>query len=166
MIDSKLRHFVTRERLKIEYLQRLVTGANWSGRIDRLAAGMHILTRMDEFKVVLGSALRWLRNHNRLEERRHYAWMVLAACGWKGMMSGLERKVYVAFQFLRPTRASWLREAAAEAESEPGLGLFLTLELLDFIFAANRAGGTIVDTANLPNQLSGPARCAGRRRSI
>lgn len=113
----KLRHFVTRERLKIEYLQRLATGANWHGRVSRLAAGMDFIDKNGRVKVVLGSALRWLRDYNRLEERRHHAWMVLAACGWKSMMSGLESNVYVAFQFLRPTRPSWLLQGASGPKS-------------------------------------------------
>jgi glycosyltransferase involved in cell wall biosynthesis len=109
----KLRHFVTRERLQIEYFQRLATGVNWDGRISRLAEGMHTIEENGRVQVVVGSAVRWVRNWNRLEERRFHAWMVFAACGWKGMMSDLERKVFTAFQFLRPARLARLRYVAA-----------------------------------------------------
>jgi glycosyltransferase involved in cell wall biosynthesis len=105
----KLRHFMTRERLQIEYLKRLATGANGQGQIIRLATGMLTISKNGRLKVALGNALHWIRNYNQLEVRRYHACMVLAACGWKNTMNGLERKVYEGFQFLRTPRDNGAR---------------------------------------------------------
>jgi glycosyltransferase involved in cell wall biosynthesis len=104
----KLHHFMPRERLTIEYLQRLAQGVGWDERAIRFAAGLDAIGNTSRISVGLKSAVRWLRNCHRPEERRYQVCILLAAGGWTTVMGDLERKLYVAFTWLRAARSSSL----------------------------------------------------------
>jgi glycosyltransferase involved in cell wall biosynthesis len=111
MYDDRLKlyHFMPPGRLKIEYLRKLINGAGWHGRIDRFAAGLNAIDNNGRMRVGFKSLFHWLRNFHRLEERRYHASIFCAACGRTSMMDELERKLYVASQWLRATRNSSIR---------------------------------------------------------
>jgi glycosyltransferase involved in cell wall biosynthesis len=100
----KLQHFMPQERLEIEYLRRLVD-AGWDQRFRRFAIGLDAIRKSSRVTVGFKSTVRWLRYYRRPEERHYYASILLAACGWYKIMGDLERKLYVAFQWLSARRA-------------------------------------------------------------
>jgi len=105
----KLYHFMPPERLKIEYLRKLMDSAGWHGRIDRFASGLNAIDNDGRMRVGFKSLFNWLRSFHQLEERRYHASIFCAACGRTSMMDELERKLYVASQWLRATRNSSIR---------------------------------------------------------
>lgn len=104
-----LRHFMPQERLQIGYLRgrAAVTGKTitWDEKIQRFTAGLNTISQRGRAKSAISSAIRWLRHLNWPDERNFHASMFLAACDWKGPMSDVERRLYIAF--------GWLRFAAA-----------------------------------------------------
>lgn len=104
-----LRHFMPRERLQIGYLRSraAVTGKTitWDEKIQRFTAGLNTISQRGRARSAISSAIRWLRYLSWPDERNFHASMFLAACDWKGPMSDVERRLYIAF--------GWLRFAAA-----------------------------------------------------
>src|SRR5262249_28527663 len=112
-------------RLTIEYLRRLNGGVQWDYRIRRFAAGLEAIANTGRMNVGFKSAVRWLRNRHRPEERHYHASIVLAALGRNEVMDNLEHKVYVAFEWLRSARSSSLtneRNALHQSYSRFGCG--------------------------------------------
>lgn len=108
-----LRHFMPRERLQIGYLRSRAVATDktitWDGKIQRFTAGLSAISQRGRAKSAISSAIRWLRYLGWPDERNFHASMFLAACGWKGLMSDVERRLYIAF--------GWLRFAAATSLS-------------------------------------------------
>ncbi len=104
-----LRHFMPKERLQIGYLRSRAADAGktvaWDEKIQRFTAGLNTISQRGRLKSAISSAIRWLRHLNWPNERNFHASMFLAACDWKGPMSDVERRLYIAFQ--------WFRSAAA-----------------------------------------------------
>jgi glycosyltransferase involved in cell wall biosynthesis len=100
----RLRHFMPKERLQISYLKKRAAngGAAWDEHICRFTAELNTMrnkrSRVDQ---AIRSAIRWVRHFNWPNERRYQECMFLAACGWKSRMSDVERRLYVAFEWLR-----------------------------------------------------------------
>src|SRR5262249_49561057 len=99
-----LHHFMPRERLKIEYLQRMIQlpdqsieGSMWTQRFHRFTAGLAGMeTILGRLNIAGRSVFGWLRYWYRREERGVHALMLLAACGWTAHMTKIERTLYVA----------------------------------------------------------------------
>ena len=97
----KFRHAIARDRLQIEYVRRLANSIDWDDKIRRLAAGMQSLRENGRARVLFLSALRSLRHYRSPDERSYHTSMLLAACGFKSIMTELSRKLYTAVQDLQ-----------------------------------------------------------------
>jgi glycosyltransferase involved in cell wall biosynthesis len=105
-----LRHFMPKERLQIGYLRSRAADAGktvaWDEKIQRFTAGLNSISQRGRSKSALSSAIRWLRHLNWPNERNFHASMFLAACDWKGPMSDVERRLYIAFQWFQSSAAT------------------------------------------------------------
>jgi len=107
----KLRHFMPRERLHIDYFRkRQAEGVDWDAGIRRFLAGLDLIHRSGRVRPAVKSAFRCLRHWNWPEERRFQASLFLAACGWKSRMREVDRNLYTAFHWLQSAGRSELRE--------------------------------------------------------
>jgi glycosyltransferase involved in cell wall biosynthesis len=97
----KFRHFVPQQRLQLEYILKQAHGSPWNPQMRRFAAALDIMHRDGRIKSALKSAV-WCLMHFYWPAERHYqASRFFAACGWRGMMNGIELKIYDAYKWLR-----------------------------------------------------------------
>jgi glycosyltransferase involved in cell wall biosynthesis len=102
----KIKHFMPRERLSLEYLRKRATVTiNWDPEIVRRAVGLKTVSETGDWILsALKSAMRWVRHANWEQERSYHRFMFLAACGIRGGMTEFERKLYEAHKWLLSAR--------------------------------------------------------------
>jgi hypothetical protein len=113
----KIKHFMPRERLTLEYLRkRASVPNNWDVQVVRRAVGLKTVFETGDRVAVamaLKSAIRWVRHATWEQERSYHRFMFLAACGIRGGMTEFERKLYEAHKWLLSAREDKLLLTAA-----------------------------------------------------
>jgi glycosyltransferase involved in cell wall biosynthesis len=107
--DERLRikHFMPRERLNMEYLRRRATATvSWGAAVERLAKGLKSTERGHWVPLALKSGIRWVRHANWEQERSYHRFMFLTALGFRWGMTDFERKLYDAHKWLLSERPS------------------------------------------------------------
>lgn len=101
----KIKHFMPRERLDMEYLRKRATvTVSWDAAVERRAAGLKKAKTGDWVNLALKSGLRWVRHASWEQERSYHRFMFLAALGIRSGMTEFERKLYDAHQWLLSER--------------------------------------------------------------
>jgi glycosyltransferase involved in cell wall biosynthesis len=101
----KIKHFMPRERLNMEYLRKRATvTVNWDAAVERRARGLKTVENSHWIPLALMSGIRWARHANWKQERNYHRFMFLAALGIRSGMTEFERKMYEAHKWLMSAR--------------------------------------------------------------
>jgi glycosyltransferase involved in cell wall biosynthesis len=102
----KIKHFMPRERLTLDYLRKRATVTiDWDAQLVRRTVGLKTVFETGDWVLLaFKSAMRWARHAHWEQERRYHRFIFLAACGIRGGMTEFERKLYEAHKWLLSAR--------------------------------------------------------------